>query len=247
MKIIVLFSGGLDSLAALVQAKQKYGKENVRALYCDLSHRYNEKEAEASRKISHELGILHTTDRTLDLGGFERKDAHIPHRNMYLILRAAQELSNGEEGIVILQNTQIGETSVGDRTLKFNRAAEKLLNISHPQTKIKVIAPFADKTKGEIVRWLLDKVGLDLIKQTIGCFSPENGRCGKCSACFRLFISMESNGIEVRDWFNHDILKWKGVKEYAKKMLEGEYHPRRARETITILEKYNIIRDGKIR
>lgn len=246
MEVIVLFSGGLDSLAALVYAKQKYGKENVRTLYCDLFHRYNEKESKASRKLAHKLGIPHTTDKTLDLGRFEREDAYIPHRNLYLLFRASQELNNKEEGVIVLQNTQIGETSVGDRTLQFNKVAEDLLNISHPQTKITVIAPFADKTKGEIVKWLLDnKVDLDLIKQTIGCFSPEPGNCGWCPSCFRRFIALEYNDIDTTGWFNKSPIMWEGVKEYTKKMLGGEYHPRRTKETIAVLEKYNIIKDGK--
>ena len=241
-KAVVLFSGGIDSLSSLIWAMKQYRKENVTALYVDLGHRYAQKELKAAREITKRLGVNFEVVEAHFVGKKEKEDAPIPWRNLFLILTACYFLPD-EGGDIIIQNVQVGETSIGDRTPEFNRATQELLSWIEGK-RVKVIAPFADYTKGQIVRWLLDvgKVDLELIKLTVGCFSEEDGRCGKCPACFRLWIACETAGIECRHWFNNDPVKWEGTKKYAEKMLRGEYDDRRVVETLTVLLKYGIIK-----
>ena len=181
-KAVVLFSGGIDSLAALVWSIKQYGKENTTTLYVNLGHRYAQKEIKAATEITKRLGVNFEIVETHFVGKKEKEDAHIPWRNLFLILTACYYLPD-EGGDIIIQNVQVGETSIGDRTLWFNQSVEKLL--SKVENKdVRVIAPFANYTKGQIVRWLLDNgIGKDILKLTVGCFSSEDGECGACPAC----------------------------------------------------------------
>jgi len=247
-KAVVLFSGGVDSLSALVWATKRYGKENVLALYIDLGHRYSHKEIKAVVDICESLQVSHKIVPAVFVGKREREDAHIPWRNLFLIITACYFLPE-EGGDIIIQNVQVGETSIGDRTLWFNQEVEELLK-KVEQKDVRVIAPFANFTKGQIVRWLVDNgVDVELIKKTVGCFSSENDHCGECSACFRRWISLENAGLvkninkEYKEWgFTKNPLKWEGVRKYAEKMLRGEYEDERVIETLVVLHKYGVIK-----
>lgn len=50
MKVLVLFSGGLDSTTALAMAIDRYGKENVIALSISYGQKHT-KEIEAAKKL----------------------------------------------------------------------------------------------------------------------------------------------------------------------------------------------------
>lgn len=241
-KAVVLFSGGLDSLGALIWAWKKFGKRNVTALYVDLGHRYARKELEAISKLERALDFVCYVEKAYFVGRKEKEDAHIPWRNLFLILTACYYLPE-EGGSIIIQNVQVGETAVGDRTPEFNLLTEFLLNKTEGDKSVEVIAPFASYTKGQIVRWLLNNgISKEILKLTIGCFSEEDGHCGCCGCCFRRWVALESAGIECRDWFKNDPVKWEGTKKYAEKMLRGEYGDRRAVETLAVLIKYGIIK-----
>jgi len=242
MQVVVLLSGGLDSLSALLWAIEQYGKNNVTPLYVDLGHRYVHKEIEAVKKITNYLNLDWKLAKAKFVGNLEREDGHIPYRNLFLILTAVYHLPDG--GVVVIQNTQTGEEAISDRRLEFNQEVETLLNKLESR-QIEIICPFPHFTKGQIVKWLASRVPKDLIKETIGCFSPIGKNCGRCSACFRRWISLEAAGLiknictEYKEWnFDANPLEWEGVSEYIEKMKAGKYHPARVRETEKVLQKY---------
>jgi len=245
MKCVVLFSGGVDSLSSLIWAVEKFGKENVLALYCYLWHRYVKKEVIAVREICTKLGIPFIITTVSRLDEFEKEDAHIPYRNLFLVATASLYLPE-EGGTIVIQNVQVGETSVGDRTIRFNEAMEKVLNIAEKK-KVKVISPFKDYTKGEMVSWLKRQgMNSEIVKLTIGCFSREDGNCGNCPACFRRWIALENAGYindvnsEWKEWFNSNPLESEVTKEYVEKFKQGKYEKRRTEESKRILMKYGV-------
>jgi len=244
MRAVVLFSGGVDSLAALVWTFEKYGKEETIPLYVNMRHKYWKKELSAAKSITKKLDLhLRVVDAEF-VGVTEHEDAHIPYRNFFLILTAAYYLAD-EGGIIVIQNVQTGETSIKDRTEEFNIRAEEFLNWLE-DIPIKIVSPFANFTKGEIVKWLAKRLPHDIIRETIGCFSEEDGNCGHCPACFRRWIAFEYAGLiynineeYIRAGYNKNPLEWSGIDEYVKKMKEGKYDPARVEETKSVLIKYN--------
>lgn len=66
------------------------------------------------------------------------------------------------------------------------------------------------------------------------------GSCGNCFACARKWLSLESCGIKSYNWFERDIRKFKGLKEYVTRIKQGKYDIKRANETRKVLEKYKL-------
>ena len=252
--IIVLFSGGLDSLGALIFAlnRQQYAidKDEILALYSDLGHRYADKEILAFTKICEQLNVKNKISHRFQwLGKSEQKDAYIPFRNLFLIEDALIELPegfpNGFTHKIYLQNVQVGETEVGDRTLSFNKQTEELINNAYNRG-VQIISPFEDSTKGQIVSYLKDRVPLEIIKLTVGCFTNSFSHCGKCPACFRRWVALEHVGIDTTGWFDNPPQEWEGVKQYAVKMLLGMYDRRRVEETLAVLKKFDLLKNVKV-
>ena len=64
--------------------------------------------------------------------------------------------------------------------------------------KVTVLSPYWHLTKGELVQKAINYGIKDMMQQTFSCYNPVNGvPCGHCSACFRKFVALESNGIEA--------------------------------------------------
>ena len=243
-KCVVLFSGGVDSLAALVKARLRYGSENVLAVYCDVGQRYAVKEINAVMDICEFLHQKFIVDDRLRLGEFEDpKDpnAIIPYRNTFFILIGALHLPP-EGGVVAIQNVIKGESSTWDRRWVFDQQIQSLLDVADPK-RVKLWVPHKDWTKGEIVAWLRDRVPDEVILKTVGCYSTEMGNCGQCKSCFRRWIALEWAGIEnAWQYFINDPRKWtEGIKAYVRKMLIGYYHPMRVQQTFSVLQKYDLI------
>jgi len=60
--------------------------------------------------------------------------------------------------------------------------------------------------------------------------------------CFRRWIALEYAGIKCLDWFNRDLRKWEGIRNYVEKMKKGMYDDDRTLETIFVLDKYGLWR-----
>lgn len=238
-KCVVLFSGGLDSLAALIWARNSYGPENTLALYCHVGQRYAYKEITAVKKICERLDQKYVLDTRLDLEEFEKskeQNSIIPYRNTFFILTASLYLPE-EGGDVVLQNVIEGETSTIDRRKVFNKALEKFLPMAD-QRNVKIIAPHENLTKADICYWLRNNTDVENIIDTIGCYSEEDGNCGECNSCFRSWVALEWAGIRVAERFNKFPNKWKGIKKYIMDMKVGKYSLSRTSQTFSVLQRY---------
>ena len=202
---IVLFSGGVDSTTALCWALRHY--EKVHALTFDYGqrHRIEVKMAEKSaKKLGIPLKILRIdlrqvggsslTDDSFPLPEYKHSDeiqarglpqTYVPFRNgIFLALAAAWAEANGVKEIVCGFNV-IDSPHYPDTKKQFVAAMEKAVNLgtkaSFTKKKIKIIAPFVNMRKSEIIKQGLS-LGADY-SHSISCYSGEEIPCGKCSSC----------------------------------------------------------------
>lgn len=243
-QVVILFSGGLDSLAALLWAREIYGSKNILALYCDIGHRYAAKEIAAVEKICDKLNQKYKIERRLTLADMEaspEQNAIIAYRNSFFILLAAMHTPS-EGGIVGIANVIVGETSTWDRRATFNTAMQNLLGFADPR-KISLIVPHSGKTKTEIVKYIVDDGGTDLIFDTVGCYSEGEGNCGACNSCFRSYIALVNADIPSPERrFKENPLEWEeGIRGYVNRMVSGEYEQVRVDETFIALAKVGVL------
>lgn len=232
MENIVLFSGGIDSLAALLWTIEYYGKDKTKALYCALTTKYEAKELEAAKLICSKLGVHLIMEPAFNIGIYEEDDANIPLRNLILMCSAAIH-STEQDVNVVIQNIQVGEYGP-DRDEKWNLLAQMVISQGIGRN-IVMHTPFANKSKQDIVLYIRSLQQDELLLDTIGCFKAEDGHCGECKACFRRYIALEHSGINTFGHFNKKVLEWSGTRTYANKMLSGGYDDQRKRETLAVL------------
>lgn len=232
MEAIVLYSGGLDSFASLLWALDSY--DEVKALHFLLNCKNSRKQEKAVISTTEELirtnsGLSLVLSESLGfLGLFEEPDFTVPVRNTLLILKAT-EFGKGD---IIIQNVQEGETSLMDRTRNHNLVLERFCGR-------RIISPFENFTKTEIVSWVLShhKKYLPLMLKTHSCFNDIEGGCWECPACFRRWVAFKLNDIPIPIESEKKLLSSSLVEVYKRKALSGNYGKRRGREILDALAK----------
>ncbi len=225
-KTVLLFSGGLDSLIAA-----KLLNPDI-LLYLNYGGMYQEQEIRNIKNLQREGEFREgkygeVTFRTItNLITFEREDLIIPLRNLFLINYAALY------GETIIMGAMYGDRSL-DKSPEFFKKTSDLLSYLYSEQhwceerEIKVIAPFKDKTKTEIVKQYLDEGNsVELLLKSYSCYSGNEEPCLKCKPCFRKSIALINNGIEVKNfkiknftWFTDELLlkirsfEYRGEKE----------------------------------
>lgn len=120
-------------------------------------------------------------------------DGHVQHRNLSLIVTAAQYSDT------VMIGALKGETSP-DKSRSFLRSVEQTLSKSE-RKRVQVIAPLKGMTKTQALRrhmkrWPLDQFAL---QQTYSCYA--GNECGECQACFRRWVALYLNDVEWwTDW-----------------------------------------------
>jgi len=231
-RAIVLYSGGVDSFASLLWALDSY--DRVEALHFDLNCRNSTQQRKAVEVTVKELMkdysnlSLIVSEALRFLGQFEASDYTVPVRNTLLILKATEF----GEGDIILQNVQVGETSLMDRTREHNLVLEHF-------TGRRIISPFENFTKTEIVAWILFRHPkyLPLLSKTHSCFTDIEGGCWNCPACFRRWVSFKLNGVEIPFEGERKLLQSPLVEQYKNRAIAGYYGKRRGREILDALAK----------
>jgi len=191
-KVVVSFSGGLDSTVLLYLMTKRYGKENVFAL----SFMYNQRhdiELYQAQKTSTRLGVTHkifdisflgemasgvssmvkgnvpmaTAKDIFGNGG--QPSSYMPNRNMILASLAAAFAETIEADAIAFGIQKIDSYSYWDTTLLFYQAMQRvlLLNAKNP---ICFLAPFVQLGKAEEI-----SIGKELgvnFSETWTCYSP---------------------------------------------------------------------------
>ncbi len=182
----ILFTGGIDSLSASVLLPE------YDLVYCKIGHVYQQEELNAvlamGRLLQKDIKIIDA----VNLGNFEKDNANIPMRNLFLVM---ETILLGYTEIVMV--AQKDEMTMLDKTPKFYKDTSALLSYLN-ETTIKVFTPFEHMDKTQIVAKLLKTHprALTLLKNSHSCYHPVKGsECGNCSACYRKAIALVNNGL----------------------------------------------------
>lgn len=220
MKALVLFSGGLDSSVCLGLAVQKHGADQVLALSIYYGQKHK-KEMEASERVAEfygvkritlDLGEIFKDSKCTLLEGSEEEIPHeeyakqleerdgapvntyVPYRNgLFLSSAAAIALSHGCEEIYYGAHADdAAGNAYPDTSTAFNKAISDAIYIGSGNA-LKIVAPFIDKTKAEVVA---EGVKINVpFALTWSCYEGHEKACGLCGTCRDRKRTFEENGL----------------------------------------------------
>lgn len=198
MKKVLLYSGGMDSWLM-----SKLWKPDIK-LYVDMKTRYSENELARIRKEP-DVQVVE-----FPLGQWEREDAIIPLRNLYLAMVACNV--TGSEDVEILIGATAGDR-VLDKSPEFvNKATDLLSYLYTPQhwipegKKVRVCIDYKQYTKTDLLKMFKEQGGdlEEAFTRSFSCYDPVDGHeCWHCKPCFRKFTAFSEAGYE----FSYDVAR----------------------------------------
>lgn len=199
---VVLFSGGIDSTAALILAYERGLKPLP--LWVGFGQKNESAEEKAVKEISKKLNTnLHTFN--IDLSkyiseGWKDWDYIIPARNFIFVTIAGNILSRSNKKkctILLSAHEEELKDSNTDKSIRFFKTCSEILS-KHHNKEIIVTTPFAKSTKSEIISYW-DKNWSRKYQitphDTITCFYGNN--CGECKACYKRNLAFLAAGISM--------------------------------------------------
>ncbi len=198
MKVVVLVSGGMDSITALYHAAREH--EVVGALSFDYGSKHNHREIPFAELHCENLGVPHRiitlgfindlfTSDLLKSGGdipeghYEEsnmKATVVPFRNgIMLSIAAGFAESSRAEGLVIAAHS--GDHAIYPDCREGFMASMADAIEAGTYAKIRLLRPFIDMRKEDIAT-RGHELGIDFTK-TWSCYKGGDVHCGKCGTC----------------------------------------------------------------
>jgi 7-cyano-7-deazaguanine synthase len=172
-KVLILFSGGIDSTACIHYYKSR--NFLIETLFIDFGQLSRKRELSATRRIT---SFYKIKTNTVHVKGYEDfKSGEIPFRNIFLI-SAALVNKKKYQGLVSL-GIHAG-TDYIDCSPTFVKEAQSLLDLYYNGTVL-LDTPFINFTKNEIIEYCL--VNNIPIHFSYSCELGLNQPCGKCLSC----------------------------------------------------------------
>ena len=228
-KVVVIYSGGLDSTVLLTQCKQEY--DEVIALNFDYGSKHNFAEGVAARRITKMLEIILVE---YDIPNVCRV-TESPKRRYFTDLLKSDLLKSGGEipteeynaenmkstvvpfrnGIMLALAAGFAESRGFDRIAIANHAGDHFLypdcRINFIESyqgavsrgtdrKVTLVAPFTQFTKAEIV-----KLGFEIgapLELTWSCYKGEIYHCGLCGTCRERMDAFKLAGVSDPTEYN---------------------------------------------
>ncbi len=189
-KKVLLYSGGMDSWLI-----DKLWKPDIK-LFFDIGTETNKVELERARKLDNTLII------DMPLSQFEQPNHnyYMPLRNLHFVSMAAHY---GDEICI----GAVACSRYKDNDLHFTQASQDLINYllsedATRETTVKVVAPYRDYTKSELLGEYI-KMGGHIntaYDETFSCYHPTDDKeCMNCTACFSKFTAFYNNGYKFTD------------------------------------------------
>ncbi|MBW7895936.1 MAG: 7-cyano-7-deazaguanine synthase QueC [Opitutaceae bacterium] len=198
MKVVVLCSGGMDSVTALHWARREHAVVAVVSFDYGAKHNHRElplaAEHAAALGVRHEVIALDFMDRLFasDLlkSGGEIPEGHyeaenmkqtvVPFRNAIMLsIAGGFAESVGAEGLVIAAHG--GDHAIyPDCREEFMQAMGETLRLG-TYARIRLLRPFIAMTKGDIVTEGT-RLGVDFAR-TWSCYKGGEVHCGRCGTC----------------------------------------------------------------
>lgn len=224
MKKILLYSGGMDSWLI-----DKLWKPDM-LVYINMHTRYSENEINHIKSQRNDVTFI-----DFPLGQWERDDAIIPLRNLYLPMVICN--ITGEDDIDICLGATSGDR-VLDKSYEFVKKANDILNyLYQPQhwipngKKVKLNIDFKNFTKTQLLEMYL-KDGGDIneaFNASFSCYNPSNGcECWQCKPCFRKYVSFALNGMTFNDDITKKVINY--IKKEIKPQIDAGTYGRRDEE-----------------
>jgi len=221
-KMVLLFSGGMDSVIFdhLLQPDV--------LLYLPTGSKYEDIETKKMLDLTSKGYVdgskLVVLPDVLNLSKFERDDAIVPNRNAFLLLFASLY---GET--LILGSVQ-GDRSY-DKDEIFYDKMEALLNHMWQEQHwteektFKVMSPYKNTTKTQLVKdYLADGGNSEILLESYSCYEGKEQLCGWCKPCFRKWVSLHNNGIEIpENYYKNNPWDAPWLPELKPMLLEGTY------------------------
>jgi 7-cyano-7-deazaguanine synthase len=198
MKVVVLLSGGMDSVTALYHAAKEHRVSGT--LSFDYGSKHNQKEIPFAREHASRMGILHEVimldfisrhfrSDLLQSGGaipeghYEEESMQktvVPFRNgIMLAIAAGWAESIGADGVVIAAHG--GDHAIyPDCREEFLCAQGNAMRLG-TYAGIQLLRPFVHANKADIVR-RGDELGVDYTR-TWSCYVGGETHCGRCGTC----------------------------------------------------------------
>lgn len=199
-RVVVLVSGGMDSVVALYHAVQSENHEVVAGLSFDYGSKHNHREIPFAQRHCEQLGIDH---HTIDLGfmdthfqsallrsGESIPDGHyeessmkqtvVPFRNgIMLSIAAGFAESRGANGLLIAAHS--GDHAIyPDCRETFMQAMANAIQLGTYE-QLALHRPFIDHRKEDIAARGAE-LGVDF-SQTWSCYKGGDRHCGTCGTC----------------------------------------------------------------
>ena len=221
MKAVVLLSGGLDSSTCLAVALKKYPAREVLAVNMYYGQRHD-REMQSARNIAQYYGVelmemdlsvifsrsdcslLKSSNNAIPEGSYEKQQkedpekpvsTYVPFRNG-LMLSAAASIAVSVGASEIYYGAHADDAAGNaypDCTPEFTDAINRAV-VFGTAGQVKVIAPFIQKTKADIVyEGTTLGVPYDL---TWSCYEGGEHPCGKCGTCIDRQKAFEANGLK---------------------------------------------------
>lgn len=211
MKIVTLYSGGLDS-GVLLYHLQDEGHE-LHAISIDYGQRHR-CELNRAKKVCLERGIAH---RVADLSSIQplltgscltspemevpeghyttesMKSTVVPNRNMIFLSIATGYALSIQAGQVAYAAHSGDHTIYPDCRIEFAKTMARAIRLADWES-VQLILPFGNWTKADIVRR-----GAELqvpFIQTWSCYKGGETHCGRCGTCVERREAFERSGVE---------------------------------------------------
>lgn len=177
MKDVILLSGGYDSSVLLEHLKQDLHKEPlVYHAYISYNHtHYNQMESALIKEVPDYFSMQSICK--------EEESEYIPCRNSILIFDCINSIigKGVQEPLSLYVGFIKNFPCFPDANKEWLERLNFLLDLEF-EGKVKVYAPFIDKTKDEVFR-MGCRLGVKL-EETFSCNFEKDGKaCGKCSNC----------------------------------------------------------------
>ena len=197
-KVIVLVSGGMDSVTALYDASRKY--DEVTGVSFNYGSKHNDKEIPFAAFHCRQLGLRHEvislefmnqlfksdllkTGGEIPEGHYEElsmKQTVVPFRNgIMMSIVAGFAESAGATGLVIAAH--LGDHAIyPDCREDFMKSMGEAIRLG-TYAQVELIRPFISMTKAEIAKRGME-LGVDF-SETWSCYKGNDVHCGKCGTC----------------------------------------------------------------
>ncbi len=199
---VILFSGGFDSTAAFLKARDNglkplllwigFGQKNEKAEYKMVK--------QISKKIKYPLSIIRLNLKEYINQGWREWDYIIPARNFIFLCLAASFLSNSRKDnlkIYLSAHEEEIKRANTDKSRQFFNGCKQLFSEFYKKNFI-IGTPFEKYSKTEIAAYWkkswLNKYSISPY-DTISCYYGTN--CGRCKSCLKRNIALLSGGFKI--------------------------------------------------